>query len=88
MPAYPSNAISKSYWISDAMDEALTFNDDITVEGVKADGSTVDLTGTDAYVKILNTKDMGDHDVTFLLKFDYDKIRAYSKVHVLSLIHI
>ena len=82
MPAYPSNAISKSYWISDAMDEALTFNDDITVEGVKADGSTVDLTGTDAYVKILNTKDMGDHDVTFLLKFDYDKIRAYSKIHV------
>lgn len=82
VPAYPSNAINKSYWISDAMDEALTFNDDITVEGVKADGSTVNLTGTDAYVKTLNTKDMGNHDVTFLLKFNYDKIRPYSKIHV------
>lgn len=82
VPAYPSNAINKKYWISDAMDKALTFNDDIIVYGVKSTGAETKLTENDAYTKTLNTKDMDNHAVTFLLKFNYDKIRPYTKIHV------
>lgn len=82
IPAYPSNAINKKYWISDAMDKGLTFNNDITVYGVKSTGAETELTEGDAYVKTLNDKDMDGHDVTFLLNFNYEKIRSYAKIHV------
>lgn len=82
VPAYPSNALDKKYWISDAMDKGLTFNNDVEVYGVKSTEAETKLTEGDAYTKTLNTKDMDNHDVTFLLKFDYDKIRSYAKIHV------
>ena len=82
IPAYPSNAIDKKYWISDAMDKGLTFNDDITVYGVKSTGAETKLTEGNAYTKTLNTKDMDGNSVTFLLNFDYEKIRSYAKIHV------
>ena len=86
VPVYPSNAKNKQYLISDVMNEhqGLTFGSISSVEGVDASGKATSLQSgdNDAYTLNIPGTDAANIVTTFTLKFNYEKIRAYKKIHV------
>ena len=86
VPVYPSNAKNKQYLISDVMNDhqGLTFGSISSVEGVDASGNATSLQSgdNDAYTLNIPGTDAAGIVTTFTLKFNYEKIRAYKKIHV------
>ena len=86
VPVYPSNAKNKQYLISDVMNEhqGLTFGSISSVEGVDASGTATSLQSgdNDAYTLNIPGTDAAGTATTFTLNFNYEKIRAYKKIHV------
>ena len=86
VPVYPSNAKNKQYLISDVMNEhqGLTFGSISSVEGVDASGNATSLQSGDNDAYTLNNPgtDAAGTATTFTLNFNYEKIRAYKKIHV------
>ena len=86
VPVYPSNAKNKQYLISDVMNEhqGLTFGSISSVEGVDASGKATSLQSGDNDAYTLNNPgtDAAGTATTFTLNFNYEKIRAYKKIHV------
>lgn len=69
IPSYPTTATAKTFYVNDILSNGLTFNDNVVVYGVKADGQLSDpLTVDTDYTQL--TKDRLGNDVTFSLKFD------------------
>ncbi len=69
IPSYPTTATAKTFYVNDILSNGLTFNDDILVYGVKADGSVSDALTIDTYYT-KSTADRAGNTVTFSLKFD------------------
>ena len=88
VPVYPSNAKNKQYLISDVMDEeqGLTFGEIVKVEATKDAASDSEnytpLAANDAYTLNNPGTDAAGTATTFTLNFNYEKIRAYKKIHV------
>ena len=88
VPVYPSNAKNKQYLISDVMNEkqGLTFGEIVKVEATKDAASDSEnytpLAANDAYTLNNPGTDAAGTVTTFTLKFNYEKIRAYKKIHV------
>ena len=88
VPVYPSNAKNKQYLISDVMNEeqGLTFGEIVKVEATKDAASDSEnytpLAANDAYTLNNPGTDAAGTATTFTLNFNYEKIRAYKKIHV------
>ena len=79
IPKYAENAQEIKYWISDEMDEGLTYLSDTLV--VKGDSTT--LTKDDAYtVEAFEGAASAGKKGLFKLVFDYDKIKNYDFITV------
>ncbi len=94
VPNYPENSISKSYYISDKLSAGLTLDSStIEVYGQNSSGQLIKLTvgeelieGVD-YILTLETTRPGTAgasaiSVDFLLTFNYDEIKSYTKIVV------
>ncbi|NEG95634.1 hypothetical protein CS006_09280 [Bifidobacterium primatium] len=92
VPVFPKDAIEKNYVIADTMDKALTPNytnsgsHKFKVYGVDSNGKETPLGegASNEYYTLTTTdaKDLDGKAATWVLKFDYEKIRQYSKIHV------
>lgn len=83
VPQYPANAIAKQYAISDTLSAGLTLKpNSIKVYGVKGDVETK-LDKDIAYTQGTTRPDPDKTGTTsFTLKFVYDQIKDYDKIHV------
>ncbi len=80
IPQYPENATAKGYKVSDKLSDGLTL--DKTSIKVFGDDSNEPLTeGYEIKTDAGLTNEAGK-DVTFIVTFDYEKIKQYSKIHI------
>ena len=70
IPSYPTTATAKTFYVNDILSNGLTFNDNVVVYGVKADGTVSDTALTVDTDYTQSTQDRLGNDVTFSLKFD------------------
>ncbi len=75
LPDYPSTATASTVYVSDDLPTALDFNNDITVKGVKADGTTEDLAKETYY-----SQTSSDH--SFTLTFNGIQLADYSSLKI------
>lgn len=81
VPQYPEKAIAKTYAISDTLSAGLTLVEgSIKVYGVKGDVEN-ELAENTAYTKGTVRPNNGPQ-TSFTLKFVYDQIKEYDKIHV------
>ena len=88
VPVYPSNAVAKNLWVSDALPKGITLNaNSIKVYGDVSDTKADTLTAGNQYTLEVGTADkpvtnhVGDK-VSFIVKFDADKVAKYKSVRV------
>lgn len=92
VPVFPKDAIEKKYVIADTMDKALTPNytnegdHKFIVYGVDDKGTETEIgegASNDYYTLTTeNAKDLDGNAVTWLLDFNYEKVRQFDKIHV------
>ncbi|WP_055427509.1 SpaH/EbpB family LPXTG-anchored major pilin [Bifidobacterium aesculapii] len=92
VPVFPKDAIEKKYVIADTMDEALTPNytngggHKFIVYGVDDKGTETKIgegASNDYYTLTTeNAEDLDGNAVTWVLDFNYEKVRQFDKIHV------
>lgn len=88
VPTYPATAANKVFIMADTLDAGITFNNDIKVYGAQdKDGATgkTELTkesGAWTQGTTYENPKGTTHEATFVLTFDYDKIKTYKYIIV------
>ncbi len=81
IPQYLESSLAKDYYISDKFSEGLTLMENsIKVYGVNGTKETL-LNEEEEYI-LTNERPNNLGTATFILKFDYEKIKQYEKIHV------
>lgn len=82
VPQYPENAVSTKFEIGDKLSAGLTFNDDITVYGVNAEGVATELTEDADYQQLDQSQFEGVGERDFIVAPIYDQVKGYEKIRV------
>lgn len=81
VPTYLENSIAKRYYISDKLDNSLTINEDsLTIVGLKSSNEPESITGYN--ITFDTTRPESSDKVSFLIDFDYSKIRDYETIKI------
>lgn len=80
IPEYPSNAVNTRFAIGDTMSSGLTFNDDIVVTVVPAEGGESQTLTVNTHYALTPANDLDGK--TFEIVFNYDQIKQFAGWHV------
>ena len=81
IPTYLENSLAKKYYISDKIDPSLTIKEDsLTILGLNNGEEPESITGYE--ITFDTTRPESLDPVSFLIKFDYDKISSYETIKI------
>ncbi len=81
VPQYLENSLAKEYYVSDKFSESLTLiEDSIKVYGVNGTKESLLRQGIEYELLTQRPNEFGES--TFTIKFDYEEIKEYEKIHV------